>query len=102
MKRRWDDEEEALGQTAGLLAECGEKGKNCWALYVVMDEVIETVGPSWLAHFIATTKNKVAAVELQSYLQAHWPAYAELVEQLLAGTNWTRETDGLEKDFGDD
>jgi len=101
MKTRWD-EEEALGQTAGLLAECGERGKNCWALHVVMDEVIESVGPSWLAHFITTTNNQAAASELQRYLKAHWPAYAELVEQLLEGTQWTKETNGFEKDFGED
>ncbi|OGF54463.1 MAG: hypothetical protein A2Z21_00700 [Candidatus Fraserbacteria bacterium RBG_16_55_9] len=101
MKTRWD-EEEALGQSAELLAECGERGKHCWALHVVMDEVIESVGPSWLAHFMATTKNKAAAAELGGYLKSHWPAYAELVEQLLESTNWTRESNGLEKDFGDD
>lgn len=101
MKARWD-EEEALGQSAELLVECGERAKHCWALHVVVDEVIESVGPSWLAHFIATTKNQAAAGELKSYLRAHWPAYAELVDQLLEGTNWDRETNGFEKDFGDD
>ncbi len=101
MKKHWD-EEEAIGQTASLLAECGERGPQCWALQVVLDEVIEKVGPSWLAHFIATTDNESAAVALEGYLKTHWPAYAKLVEQLGAGVNWTKETDGLIKEFGED
>jgi IS1 family transposase len=100
MKTRWD-EEEALGQTACLLVECGERGKRCWALHAVLDEIIERIGPSWIAHFLVTTKNKAAAVELQSYLTEHWPAYSELIEQLIAGASWTRGTNGFEKDFGE-
>lgn len=94
------DEEEALGQTANLLAECGKRG--CWALRVVLDEVIEGLGPWWLAHFIATTPNKTAVAALEGYLKAQWPAYAEAVEQLIAAANWTKEANGLPKEFGED
>jgi len=98
-KTPWD-EQEALGQSANLLAECSNKG--CWALRLVLDEIIEGVGPSWVAHFIATAKNKAAAGALESYLRTHWPAYAQSVKQLIASTNWTKENEEIEKEFGGD
>lgn len=97
MNTPWD-EEEALGQTANLLVECS--GRDCWALRVVLDEVIGSLGPWWLAHFIATTQNKSAAAALEGYLQTHWPAYAESVEQLIAAASWTKETN-LAREFGE-
>jgi len=99
MNKLWD-EVEALEQTASLLVECADK--HCWALRVVLDELIESVGPSWLAHCIATTKNKAAAAALGRYLRARWPAYAQSVEQLMASTRWTRESNNMTKDFGED
>ena len=101
MKPRWD-EEEALGQTTCLLAECGIRGKDCWALQVVLDEVIESVGPWWLAHFITTTPNRPAAAALESYLRARWPTHADSVEELIAAANWTKEGNSMAKEFGDD
>jgi hypothetical protein len=99
VKTPWD-EQEALGQTANLLADCSNKG--CWALRVVLDEIIESVGPSWVAHFLATAKNKPAAEALASYITTHWPAYAQTVQQMIASTNWSKETDSIAKEFGDD
>lgn len=101
MSVRWD-EEEALDQTACLLAECGERGKSCWALQVVLDEVIQSVGPWWLAHFIATTPNRPAADALEEYLKAKWPAHAERVAQMIEATNWTEETNHLARELGED
>lgn len=101
MQRHWD-EEEALGQSAALLAECGPRGQTCWALQVVLDEVIQSVGPWWLAHFLETTTNEAAASALQDYLKDRWPTYAELVDRLIETTHWTRETEELARDLGED
>lgn len=81
------------------MVECANR--DCWALRVVLDEVIESLGPWWLAHFIATTQNKAAAAALENYLKIHWPAYAESVEQLIAAASWTKETN-LAREFGED
>lgn len=101
MTKRWD-EEEALGEAATLVAECGERSKDCWALQTVLDELIEFVGPWKLAHFIATTPNKAAATALERYLETHWPDYAHSVEQLIEATNWAKEGERLEREFGAD
>lgn len=98
---RWD-EQEALGKSAQLLAECGERSSQCWALQAVLDAVIEGVGPWWLAHFLATTPNREAAEALEGYLEERWPAYAETIEQLMVATDWSGETSELERDFGGD
>ncbi len=100
---RWsENEQEMLGKSADLLAECGERGLECWALQAVLDELITKVGPWWLAHFIATTPNKAAAAALEGYLQKHWPAHAEATRQLITAADWSREASELERDFGGD
>ncbi len=99
--RSWDDEE-VLDQTACLVTECGERASRCWALQMALDELIGHVGPWKVAHFIATTPNKAAATALERYLEIHWPNYAYTVEQMLAATNWTKEADELEREFGGD
>jgi hypothetical protein len=101
MNPRWD-EEEALGESVDLLVECGERGRSCWALRAVLDEVIARVGPWWLANFIATTPNKPAASAMEEYLATYWPAYAESVEQLIAASNWTKDANSMAKEFGED
>jgi hypothetical protein len=101
MTRRWS-EEEVLDQTACVMAECSERATRCVALQIVLDELIESVGPWKLAHFIATTPNKAAATALERYLGTHWPNYSYTVEQMLAATHWTKETHELEREFGGD
>ncbi len=99
VKTPWD-EQEALGQSANLLAECSQKG--CWALSVVLDEIVESVGPNWIAHFIATNQNPQASGALKDYLKMHWPTYAQSVDQLITSTNWNKETDKIPQEFGED
>ncbi len=101
MTKRWD-EEEALGKAATLVAECGERSKDCWALQTVLDELIEFVGPWKLAHFIATTTNPTAATALKRYLEAHWPDYLRSIKEMIAATSWKKGEEELEREFGDD
>lgn len=99
--KRWDLDE-ALGKSTDLLIECGERGMTCWALQAVLDEIIHSGGPWWLAHFLQTTPNETAAQALRGYLQAYWPAYWESVNGLMAATRWTRESEDVPRDFGED
>jgi hypothetical protein len=101
MEKRWD-EQEALEQSARQLAECGEKGSECWVLRMVLDEVIESVGPWWLAHFISTTQNEEAASALKGYLVSRWPAHAEMVDNLIKAASWTKEERELARELGED
>lgn len=101
MTKRWD-EEEALGRAATLVAECGERSKDCWALQTVLDELIEFVGPWKLAHFIATTPNKDAALALEQYLETHWSDYARSVAEMIEAANWKKGAEEIEREFGDD
>ena len=99
--RRWS-EEEILDQTACVMVECGTRADRCAVLEIVLDELIESMGPWKLAHFIATTPNKTAAVALGRYLEAHWPDYAHSVEEMIEAASWKKGEEELEREFGGD
>ncbi|GBC75878.1 hypothetical protein HRbin07_00070 [bacterium HR07] len=101
LTRRWS-EEEILDQTACVMAECGEQATRCFVLQVVLDELIESVGPWKLAHFLATTKNQAAATTLERYLEKNWPDYAHKVAELLEAAAWQKGEEELEREFGGD
>jgi GAF domain-containing protein len=101
MTRRWS-EEEILEQTTCVMAECGERATRCAVLQLVLDELIESMGPWKLAHFIATTKNQAAAAALEKYVEMHWPDYARKVTELLEATAWQKGEEELEREFGGD
>lgn len=98
---RWN-EEEVLDQTACMMIECGERASRCLVLQIVLDELIESVGPWKLAHFIATAPNKAAATALEHYLEIHWPDYAHSVERMIEAVTWKKGEEELEREFGDD
>ncbi len=99
--RRWS-EEEILDQAACVMTECGERATQCFVLQIVLDELIESVGPWKLAHFIATSKNQAAATALGKYLERYWPDYAHKVMEMLEATSWQKGEEELEREFGDD
>jgi len=99
--RRWS-EEEILDQATCMMTECGERATRCAVLQLVLDELIESVGPWKLAHFIATTKNQAAAAALEKYVELHWPDYAHKVTELLEATAWQKGEEELEREFGGD
>jgi GAF domain-containing protein len=101
MTRRWS-EEEILEQATCVMAECGERATRCAVLQLVLDELIESVGPWKLAHFIATTKNQAAAAALEKYVEMHWPDCAHKVAELLEATAWQKGEEELEREFGGD
>lgn len=101
MTRRWS-EEEVLDQTACVMAECSERATRCVALQIVLDELIESVGPWKLAHFIATTPNKAAATALERYLGTHWPDCARSVEGMIEAASWQKGEEEIEREFGGD
>jgi hypothetical protein len=84
------------------MAECGERASRCIVLQIVLDELIESVGPWKLAHFIATASNKTAATALERYLEIHWPDYARSVESMIEAATWRKGDEELEREFGDD
>ncbi len=99
--RRWSDED-MLEQTTCAITECGERATRCFVLQMVLGELIESVGPWKLAHFIATTKNQAAATALEKYVEGHWPDYAHKVAELLEAAAWKRGEEELEREFGGD
>ncbi len=99
--RRWS-EEEILDQATCVMTECGERATRYAVLQVVLDELIESVGPWKLAHFIATTENQAAAAALEKYVEMHWPDYAHKVKELLEATAWQKGEEELEREFGGD
>ncbi len=99
--RRWS-EEEILDQAACVMAECGARATRCFVLQVVLDELIESVGPWKLAHFIATSKNQAAATALGKYLEQNWPDYAHSVEEMIEAASWKKGEEELEREFGED
>jgi hypothetical protein len=84
------------------MTECGERATRCAVLQVVLDELIESVGPWKLAHFIATAPNKAAATALEHYLEIHWPDCAHSVERMLEAATWKKGEEELEREFGED
>lgn len=101
MTRKWS-EEEILDQAACLMTECGERATRCIMLQIVLDELIESVGPWKLAHFIATSKNQTAAAALEKYLEQNWPDYAHKVTEMLEAATWRKGEEELEREFGGD
>jgi hypothetical protein len=99
--RRWS-EEEILDQAACVMTECGERATRCVMLQIVLDELIESVGPWKLAHFMATSKNQAAATALGKYLERYWPDYAHKVTEMLAAASWRKGEEELEREFGGD
>ncbi len=99
--RRWS-EEEILDQAACVMTECGERATRCVMLQIVLDELIERVGPWKLAHFIATSKNQAAAAALGRYLEQNWPDYAHKVTEMLEAATWQKGEEELEREFGGD
>jgi hypothetical protein len=96
------NEEQSIAESATLLAECGNRGQSCWALQEVLDSIIESVGPWWIAHFMETSTNEKAKKALMAYLEKHRPADGEIVDQLVTAVHWRSAKSGLEKDFGGD
>lgn len=99
--RRWS-EEEILDQAACVMTECGERATRCVMLQIVLDELIERVGPWKLAHFIATSRNQAAAMALGRYLEQNWPDYAHKVTEMLEAATWQKGEEELEREFGGD
>lgn len=102
MKSKKTDDLTIINNSACLLAECGEKGNSCWAIQEILDALIESVGPWWIANYLETCENEDAKKALMGYLEANWPAEAEVVEQILQAAHWRSAKSGLEQDFGGD
>lgn len=101
LTRQWS-EEEILDQAACVMTECGERATRCFVLQIVLDELIESVGPWKLAHFLATTKNHTAAAALSHYLERNWPDCAHKVTEMLEAASWQKGEEELEREFGGD
>src|SRR5574337_690545 len=99
---KYVNEQEAISETATLIAECGQRGSTCWALHEVMDSMLKSLGPWWIANFLETSTNEQAKKALLDYLETNFAAEAEIVEQLVSATHWRSTKSGFEKDFGGD
>ena len=64
-----------------------------------LDGLILRLGPHHIAHFIATTHDRLSAEKFKLYLERYWPAYFVLIERMLHAARRDHNED-LMSDFG--
>lgn len=65
-----------------------------------LDQTIQKVGPHHVAHFLTTAADPSTAEILRLYLSQYWPAYLELIDQLIRAARRSPENEDLKSDFG--
>lgn len=69
-----------------------------------LDQLIYSLGPFPVAHFLVRSNDAKAVAALRRYLHTHWRAWANFIEQMIAAARRDRDSifDEIIRDFGGD
>jgi hypothetical protein len=69
-----------------------------------LDRLIGSLGPFPVAHFLVRSTDAKAVAALRRYLQLHWRAWANFIEQMIAAARKDRDRDFYQwaHEFGED